>query len=212
MNIRCITITGFLSAILVFCGINNVKAQEVPDKVKNDTLKIIQPGMDTTGLAKNVKSVFLDSIAQQRPKIAAYYAAALPGLGQIYNKDFWKLPIIYGGAITMGYFMNWNNHKYQEYLQAFSDKENGVTDNELANLASKDLLTQGITYYRRNRDFLMILMGGLYMLQIVDAHVQAHLLNFDVTEDLGLQFKPVLNDPALMSGNFGLGLVLTFKR
>jgi hypothetical protein len=212
MNIGYIIVNGLLSSVLIISGINNVKAQDESNKVKNDTLKIIQPGMDTTGLSRNVKEVFLDSSYMKRPKIAAFYSAAFPGLGQIYNKDYWKLPIIYGAGVTMGYYINWNNHKYQEYLQALSDKENGVTDNELANLASTDLLNQGITYYRRNRDLLMILLGGLYMLQIVDAHVQAHLMNFDITEDLALQFKPVLNDDALLSREFGLGVVLKFKR
>ena len=212
MNIGHITVTGVLSFVLVICGKNNCQAQKETENAKSDSLLIIQPGMDTTGLSKNVKEVYLDSIAQKRPKYAAFFAAALPGLGQVYNKDYWKLPILYGGGITIGYYINWANHEYHQTLQALTDNQNGVKTNPLANAIPQDILIKAVDYYRRTRDFGMILLGGLYLIQIVDAHVQAHLMNFDITEDLTLEVKPVLEDNAFLSRNFGVGVVLTFKR
>jgi hypothetical protein len=202
---------GFLSFLIIISCSQFVTAQIKAGNTRGDSTLMIQPGMDTTGLSKTVKEVFVDSASMKRPKIATYYAAVLPGLGQIYNKNYWKLPILYGGAMTMGYFINWNNHKYHQYLQALTDKQNGVTTNELAVLGTSDLLKKGVDYYRRNRDYLMILLSGLYLIQIVDAQVQAQLMNFDINEDLSMKIKPILEDNGMFSRNFGIGIVLTFN-
>jgi hypothetical protein len=188
---------------------------EAQQKINRDSLLILQPGMDTTALRNEIDTVLIDMEDENRPVKAALFAAVLPGLGQIYNKKYWKLPILYGGAATMGYWIDYNNKKFQQYRNAFLEKrslpEELWTDPLTINL-SEDNLQRGIDFYRRNRDLLMILLGGIYLLQIVDAHVDAHLMEFDVSEDLTFRIQPgFLPDEYTSSLNYGLKFVLRFN-
>jgi len=143
------------------------------------------------------------------PKKATIYSAVLPGLGQAYNKKYWKIPLIYAGFGTIGYFIKWNNGYYHTYKQAYSDLTDG-DDNTNSHLdldATKyyDLddptqynnfktgLSKQQEYYRRNRDLLVISMFGFYGLNIIDASVDAHLFNFDISDDLTFNWQPVMN-------------------
>ncbi len=210
MNTGKIALAGLMAAILIFVIVLPSAAQRKKKAAESDSLMILNQDMDSIGLSKNIKTVYLDSATLKRPKIAAYYAAALPGLGQVYNKNYWKLPILYGGAAVMAYFVNWNNNKYHQYMQLLADKRSGIT-NQYTSQITVDRLTSGIDYYRRNRDYVMILISGLYLLQIVDAHVQAHLINFDINEDLTLRIEPVLEDSELMTRYVGLGIFLNIN-
>ena len=142
-------------------------------------------------------------------KKATIYSAVLPGLGQAYNKKYWKIPLIYAGFGTIGYFIKWNNGYYHTYKQAYSDLTDG-DDNTNSHLdldATKyyDLddptqynnfktgLSKQQEYYRRNRDLLVISMFGFYGLNIIDASVDAHLFNFDISDDLTFNWQPVMN-------------------
>ena len=196
---------------ILFSGFHwNAYAQETEKQVLGDSVLILQPGMDTTLITNNIDSIFLDQELLNRPKTAAFYSAALPGLGQVYNGSFWKLPIIYGSFITMGYFINWNDAKYQQYRNALFDQIKGYGDvtNPLAQVASEDALRRGVEYYRRNRDYLMILTAGLYFLQIVEAHVEAHLMEFDISEDLIATIKPKVSCFYASNYSYGLSLVI----
>lgn len=140
------------------------------------------------------------------PKKATIYSAILPGLGQAYNKKYWKIPIIYAGFGTIGYFIGWNNKYYKTYKQAYSDltDKDDSTDSYLDLEATKyyDLknstdynnfksgLSKQQDYYRRNRDLLIISMAGFYGLNLIDASVDAHLFDFDISEDLSLNWQP----------------------
>jgi hypothetical protein len=178
-----------------------------------------------TGVAQNIEIdsstivVAIDSTAivevpkkaeeVHSPKKATIYSAILPGLGQAYNKKYWKIPLIYAGFGTIGYFIKWNNGYYHTYKQAYSDLTDG-DDNTNSHLdldATKyyDLddptqynnfktgLSKQQEYYRRNRDLLVISMFGFYGLNIIDASVDAHLFNFDISDDLTLNWQPVMN-------------------
>ncbi|HLF35416.1 MAG TPA: DUF5683 domain-containing protein [Cyclobacteriaceae bacterium] len=196
--------------ILILLSTGSAQAQRKKMITPEDSSFMLNQNMDSITLSDDIKTIYLDSAILKRPKIAAYLAAALPGLGQIYNKNYWKLPILYGGGTAMAYFINWNNNKYHQYLQGLADKRNGVTSNLLAT-APEDNLQRGIDYYRRNRDFVMIFTGVLYLIQIADAHVQAHLENFDITEDLSLRLTPIIEDSEFMTRYAGLGLVITIN-
>ncbi len=142
------------------------------------------------------------------PQKATLYSAILPGLGQAYNKKYWKIPIIYAGFGTIGYFIHWNNDNYKILKQAYSD----LTDGDENTRSYEDLeaskyynlddptdynnfktgLSKQQSYYRRNRDLLIISMVGFYGLNIIDASVDAHLFDFDISEDLTFNWQPTM--------------------
>jgi hypothetical protein len=140
------------------------------------------------------------------PKKAAIYSAILPGLGQAYNRKYLKIPIIYAGFGGIVYFIDWNNKNYQLNRIAYIHltdtldstnshvkiaEENGYNlDNPTSRENFKDGLTKRQDYYRRNRDMLYITMFGLWGLNIIDASVDAHLFQFDVSDDLTLHWQP----------------------
>ena len=202
-----------LSIFLIFMLglIQNVYSQE--NTISVDSVMVFQPGMDTTGFSKLIDSVYIDETTLNRPKIAAFYSAALPGLGQIYNRSYWKLPIIFGGFATMGYFIDYNNKKYQQFRNAYLEKVSYPEDewqDPLTLGLSKDNLQRGIDYYRRNRDLLMVLLVGVYFIQVLDAHIEAHLMEFDISEDLSLNLSPNYQPPGYMTAQ-EMGLKLTLN-
>ena len=152
------------------------------------------------------------------PKKASIYSTILPGLGQAYNKKYWKIPIIYIGFGTLGYFIGWNNNFYKTYKQAYVDLTDGDdnTNSYLDLDASKyyDLnnptdynnfktgLSKQQEYYRRNRDLLIISTIGFYGLNIIDASVDAHFFDFDISDDLSFNWQPAANlhDSQLLYG------------
>jgi hypothetical protein len=173
----------------VFC----VNAQQI---VEADTIMAVQP------LAEQEEEEI------HSPRKATIYSAVLPGLGQVYNKKYWKVPLIYIGFGAIGYFISWNNENYQlfrigydhltdqnpetqDYLKIEAVRRNNYNlDNptEFNNL--KTALSRQQDYYRRNRDLLIISFVGFYGLNIIDASVDAHLFDFDISDDLTLKWEP----------------------
>lgn len=143
------------------------------------------------------------------PRKATLYSLVLPGLGQAYNKKYWKIPLIYAGLGTMGYFIHWNNKNYQTMKQAYNDftDDDDSTDSyyDLDGVEYYDLdddtdaesfetaLENMQDYYRRNRDLLFICIAGFYGLQIIDATVDAHFFDFDMSDDLTMNWQPTIN-------------------
>ena len=123
------------------------------------------------------------------PKKAGLYSAILPGAGQVYTKKYWKVPVIYGGLITSAYYINESNDFYQLYKSTYLNRLDGdFTDN--LNYSDSDLRTL-TKHYRRNREVSALLFTLTYILNIVDASVNAHLFDYDVSEDLSLHIQPV---------------------
>lgn len=121
------------------------------------------------------------------PAKAAFYSAVVPGLGQIYNKSYWKVPLVYGGMGLSIYYYAWNNNKYHEYRDAYKNRLAGrEVTGELGGL-DRDRLIRGQRFHQKNRDLSLLITAGLYILQIVEANVDAHLTNFNVNEDLTLR-------------------------
>ena len=144
------------------------------------------------------------------PRKATIYSAVLPGLGQVYNRKYWKVPVIYLGFGTIVYFINWNNDNYQLFRRGYFDlidddpDTQGYLEIEAVRRNNYDLsnpthfnnlrtaLMRQKDYFRRNRDLLFISMVGFYGLNIIDASVDAHFFNFDISDDLTLKWEPSL--------------------
>ena len=162
-------------------------------------------------------------------KRAMWLAIVLPGAGQIYNRKYWKLPIIYGGFVGCVYAITWNNQMYHDYSQAYMDimdnDPNTQSYNQFLHLGTvinssnedryKDIFKKRKDKYRRWRDMGMFVMIGIYALSIIDAYVDASLSQFDISDDLTLHIEPTFlkapqsNSP-LQSGGLGLQCSLTF--
>ena len=142
------------------------------------------------------------------PKKAMWLAIVFPGGGQIYNRKYWKLPIVYGGLLGCVYALNWNNTMYRDYSQAYIDimdedpntksYENFIPPsyNVNQNLERiQSLFKRKKDYYRRYRDLSIFCMIGVYALSIVDAYVDAELSSFDISHDLSMKVHPtIIND------------------
>ena len=139
------------------------------------------------------------------PTKALWLSLVCPGAGQIYNRKYWKLPLIYGGFIGCVYAMTWNNTMYRDYSQAYidimdNDENTKSYENFLpptydvnANMDRlKDLFKRRKNYYRRYRDLSMFCMIGVYALSILDAYIDAEMSSFDISDDLTLKVKPAI--------------------
>lgn len=159
------------------------------------------------------------------PTRAVWMSALFPGLGQIYNRRYWKLPIVIGGFMGLGYATSWNNGMLSDYTKAYRDimdtdpstksymdffppttKEEDLDKTWLTNL-----LRSRKNFYRRNRDLCVICMVGVYLIAMVDAYVDASLSHFDVTPELSIDVTPaVFRDGRGSKPSFGLLWALTF--
>jgi hypothetical protein len=201
-------IAGFTIFFTILTGNLAVKAQQI--NISNDSLQVVAP------IPKVVRS----------PKKASIYAALFPGLGQIYNRKYWKLPIVYGGYAGLIYVLGWNNNQYQDYYQGFriisqyssaaamKPDERAFLDNMIKNpsisLDNPSTFTyisaqikSGKDYYRRNRDLTIIGIAALHVLSIIDASVDANLFDFDISDDLSMRIEPMpiyLGDQNLVMG------------
>ncbi|MBS1764193.1 MAG: hypothetical protein JSS90_04400 [Bacteroidetes bacterium] len=146
------------------------------------------------------------------PRKATIYSAILPGLGQAYNRKYWKIPVIYGLGGLLTYFVVDNNKQYVIYKNAFKDRLDGdpSTVDPYVNIYSDDDLRVLKNYYRRNRDLAYIGMGVTYILNIIDAAVDAHLFYFDVSDDLTLKAEPAVA-PIHNTAFAGVRLTLQIK-
>ncbi len=125
------------------------------------------------------------------PRKAAILSSTLPGLGQIYNKKYWKVPIIYAGLLTSAYYINENNIQYKQYKNAYLRRldNNPNNDDFVGKYSSGDLLILK-DFYRRNREISILCFVGTYIINILDASIDSHLFDYDISEDISLQIKP----------------------
>ena len=156
------------------------------------------------------------------PSRAAFYSAILPGLGQAYNKRYWKVPIVIGALGVGIYAYNYNNDLYVRFRTAFKRRRAGFTDDEFYDVngsgivpGSPDLsdsaLQDGQERYQRDRDLALFITLAIYALNIIDANVDAHLKQFNVDDDLGLDIKPYLEyNPIIGNPNYGVALTINF--
>lgn len=141
------------------------------------------------------------------PARAAFYSAIVPGLGQAYTKKYWKIPIVYGALGTGVYFYSNNNQEYHRYRDAYKQRLKGL-DDEFKGQYSDATLINAQRTFQRNRDLSLIITVGLYVLNIVDANVSAHLKQFNVDDDLS--FRPEIY-PSDINQIQNVGLTMTYK-
>lgn len=161
---------------------------------------------------------------QPNPNRAMWYSVLCPGLGQIYNKSYWKVPVIYGGAAVFSYLISWQGRMYNDYSNAYYDiMDNDPNTNSYERLFrnlngtdewKKNTLKKKRDSYRRYRDLCIFGVGILYFVNIVDAFVDAHLYDFSVTNDLSLKVEPTIQLPGMNDYNdnayYGLQCSFTF--
>ena len=171
------------------------------------------------------EGVVVDSIIEIKnsynplsPAKAAFYSAVLPGLGQAYNKRYWKIPLVYGGLATGIYFYSTNNKEYNRYRDAYKSRLAGFTTDEFyydtdgtkltTPRVSTSSLELGQDFYRKNKELSLLVTIGIYALNIIDANVDAHLMQFNVDENLSLAPHFRINE---IDATSNLGLTLNFK-
>jgi len=159
------------------------------------------------------ESLVKKEIDPLRPAKAAFYSAILPGLGQAYNKRYWKIPIVWGAIGAGVYFYVRNDKQYDRYRDAYKSRLAGFKDDEFYGsgdtpLISKDGLIRGQDHFRKNKELSLLITFGLYALNIIDANVDAHLLQFNVDKNLSLSPHYQYNE---MENTGDLGVTLNFK-
>ena len=147
------------------------------------------------------------------PSKAAFYSSIVPGLGQIYTGKYWKVPIIYGGLGASGYFYFYQTKQMNSFRDIYKRRIAGYTDDKYANrILQNDQLIQGMNFHKRYRDLAVLYFMGFYLLNILDANIDAHLYDFDVSDDLSLHpslnINPLANRPAELAPGFTLVLEL----
>lgn len=158
------------------------------------------------------------------PSKAAFYSAVLPGLGQIYNKRYWKVPIVYAAIGTGIYAYTFNDGRYNRFRDAFKRRRAGFTDDEFYDLDgsgidpgnpdfSDDALEDAQERFQRDRDLALLITILLYALNVVDANVDAHLKQYNIDDDLSLDLdiQPYIDlNPITTNPNYGLALTIKF--
>ena len=153
-------------------------------------------------------------------KKATTLSTICPGAGQIYNKSYWRVPIIIGGMASTIYTIDWNNRGYQRFKTAYAlrvdyeknpEKYPGGSADEFHGSYSSTFLKNLKDSYRRNRDLCILLTAGVYILNIIDAHVDAHLKDFDISDDLAVNVEPYFGTTSIETKpTFGLNLNVKF--
>jgi hypothetical protein len=207
-NMKFYLQTFFIALILYLAQCNPIYAQEKNKQKAKDSLKAAQKPLNKYDSAFRAHS----------PRKAAIRSAILPGLGQIYNKKYWKLPIIYAGLGISGGVFVYNLGQYRDTRFAYRVKYNmrvNHTDSALFNQIkprlqplSEESLRFYRSLYRRDIDYSALVFILLWGLNVVDAAVDAHLKTFDVSPDLSFSIKP---GHSLMAGTNGLSLVFIIK-
>jgi hypothetical protein len=192
-----------LIIIIWLCFSFSAFAQEDDDKDKKEKAPTTEEGIIIEGEIET-----RGQIDPLTPARAAFYSAVLPGLGQAYNKKYWKIPIIYVALGAGTYFYLNNDKEYKRYRDAYKRRLAGFEDDEFFGSVSDDGLREAQKTLRRNKELSLLITIGLYALNIIDANVDAHLLQYNVDDNLTLKPHYKLNE---FDKTGDLGLTLNFK-
>ncbi len=154
------------------------------------------------------EEIIREPINPLSPARAAFYSAILPGLGQAYNKKYWKVPIAVGGIATGIYFYQRNNKEYNRYRDAYKSRLAGYETDEFFGRVTDDGLIRAQETLKQNKELSILITIGIYALNIIDANVDAHLLQFNVDENLALKPHFQYNE---QENSSDLGLTFNFK-
>jgi len=158
---------------------------------------------------KDTSTVSDSYAATHSPHKATIYSALIPGLGQVYNKKYWKLPVIYGLTGAFIYAFDFNNDRYNKYKNAHAQMSAGDIT-EFEGYTDEDILLRLKESYQRNRDLNVIVLAGVYLLQVVDATVDAHLYDYKITKDVSMNVQPSLIKTVDYQNTYGFSLTFSF--
>lgn len=205
--------TLLIAAMLLV--IFNTSAQSVGDTAAgkelstDTTLAVVDPlpkAVQDSFKAKEVKPHKFEP----KPKKAGMYSAILPGSGQFYNRQYWKVPAIYVGVAAAGYFINFNLTNYQKYRKAYYTRIDNDPTTVDTDIETKKYTTENLKQlqdqYRKWLDMTVLLTALGYTVQVIDAIASAHLKNFDISRDISLRIQPVAQPNYI-----GMGLAVNFK-
>ena len=192
-------------------------------------LKLLEAPVDTTVLAMKTDSMQKEMPQPKKRFIpdsnrSVWLAMVFPGAGQIYNRKYWKLPIVYGGFVGCAYALSWNNKMYKDYSQAYLD----IMDDDPNTKSYEDFLPMNASIagqeerfkeifkkrkdaYRRQRDLSIFAFVGVYLLSIIDAYVDAELSDFDISKELSLKVEPTMFNDARNQKINSVGLQCSLK-
>ncbi len=201
--------------VFLFLGLILLMTAEVcvSQEIKNDTLSNnkTQP-TDTTFIKSDEEVIEIESYSKRfDPRKALLFSAVFPGAGQFYNKKYWKMPIVYGGfgfLIYVANFYHQENLKYRDELFGLMNDSSsgGLSPSGL----NEDQLRNVVDQSRRERDFFIIMNGLWYILQMVDAQVDAHLKEFDINPKMQVRIEPMIENSAMTGRNSGIALKIRF--
>lgn len=190
-------ITLFFCFLIIWVNAQNKPVSDSLNVVKDDSL-----------IVQSRDTILLKSYASRYdPRKALLYAAVVPGLGQIYNKKYWKLPLVYGGFYGLINYVIIYDNGYTKYKTQLFNVLSKVPN---ASLYPEDQLRTIVDRYRRERDYWIILTGLMYILQIIDAHVDAHLKEFDLNPNLHVSLEPVMKYDYALGRQNGAAIIIRF--
>ncbi len=183
-------------------------------QAKPDSVTVLKPdtvsALSSDSVVRRGKVISIKSYtAKFSPRKALLYSAILPGAGQVYNRKYWKVPLVYGGIVGLGLvvdFYNQANNKFRNELFGLLNSGQTLSASGLDETQLRRVIDQS----RRQRDYFMIFVGFFYILQMVDAHVDAHLKEFDVNPRLRARIEPAMDNSYLTGSTVGLALTLRF--
>lgn len=236
---------SFIASILFTAALFPASAQlSVPDEITDsiaiepdgeleivaaDTIPLHRIRAEVTLVDDSVATLTADPTVRMRvfnpdPIRAVWLSALCPGLGQIYNRRYWKLPIVVGAYMGLAYATSWNNEMLSDYTTAYRDLMDndpdtksymnffapGVQESDLSRTWLENVFKSRKNTYRRNRDLCIIAMVGVYVLAMVDAYVDASLAHFDISPDLSLDWSPTVIPDMKGTRRPGLGVQWAF--
>nr|WP_285654715.1 DUF5683 domain-containing protein [Muricauda sp. NBRC 101325] len=209
----------FLFFFLLFLHTGHSQEEKETEPTEVPQAKEIEPTQQVQGEGVTFEEVRREKINPLAPSKAAFYSAVIPGLGQIYNKRYWKAPIVWGAIGTGIYVYSYNNTEYRRARNAFKRRLAGFTDDEFYDIngdgsgpdISDEALQEAQENTQRDRDLSLVITIALYALNIIDANVDSHLKQYNVDDNLALDFQPFIDiNPFTNQPNYGMALVVKF--
>ncbi len=200
---------AFLFLTLIFLMLTEIC---VSQEINKDSVLVKEnEAIDTTFIKNGGNVVEIESYAKRfDPRKALLFSAVFPGAGQFYNKKYWKMPLVYGGFGFLIYVVNFyhtENLKFRsELFGLINDPSGGLSPSGY----TKDQLKTIVDKTRRERDFFLIMNGLFYLLQMVDAHVDAHLKEFDLNPNLQVRIEPMFDNSMMTGRSSGIALKIKF--
>ncbi|NDW12305.1 hypothetical protein D0T50_05305 [Bacteroides sp. 214] len=201
-------------SIMLADSLEEVNMQNMA-KLDQDTIPLLAPLP-----ADSLKVFEPKKLWVPNPTKATWLAVVFPGGGQIYNRKYWKLPIIYGGFAGCAYALTWNDKMYKDYARAYADLKSDdptrtsyldIFGDNVPKSRMETVSKKNRDFYRRYRDISIFAFVGVYLISIIDAYVDAELSNFDIGPDLSMRLEPAVLDNPMQSSRKAVGMQCSFR-